>query len=587
LAGRQNDSELVARTLAGDQQAFGELVARYRHAVFGVAFYRLGDFENARDVAQETFLRAYTNLPKLRKPESFASWLYHIADLTALEVARRPRREVLLPSDELLIAAPHASDAATSELAQQVREALATLDEPTRLAVILHYIDGYSHAEVASFLGTTAGAVRTRVSRAKSRLREEIMTETERALKQAVDRAFASLSEKDWQGAIDAVRQSGLPPEKYPDLAYAAGAAWTLLGQKPFNPRFISDGVDLLQRAWESGRRDADTVWQLARTLSNLGEHARIPPILAPRMEETTDPNERVQAGALLAGTWQMLGDYAAAVNAHRTSLAGLGEQADLGTRLDSYLRVALAYVRQGAGLEWLDRTLQLWHSAPENVRTLERAVQLLGAASVTLRDEGRPTERTRELVVQCGEELMRDPRLNDRKDRLSALGYKGRIHVKMFRTYSLAELAENAQAALDTARSIAEELISGAEVPGGDRDAWQDAAFTILHNAGISCIHAGRKQDALALLRQAEKVATWARGLTFFSLAALILDTGGDRQEALGYLRRVAETPAWAYAGYPQKFFLEEPAFAPVRNDPEFLAVINGLREAASQEQH
>ncbi|UCH34015.1 MAG: RNA polymerase sigma factor [Armatimonadota bacterium] len=591
LAERRSDSELVARTLAGDQRAFGELVARYRHAVLGVAFHRVGDFENARDVAQEAFLKAYTGLPKLRKPESFASWLYHIADLTALEVARRPRREVLLPPDEMLTAAPHASDAATSDLAQQVREALAALDEPTRLAVILHYIDGYSHAEVASFLGTTAGAVRTRVSRAKSRIQEEIMSEAEQALKEAVERVLAAVSAQNWQAALDEVKRSGLPPEQYPDLAYGAGLAQTVLGWEPFNPRALSDGANLLLRALESGRGDPTTVWRAVSALKALGEYSRIPPALARYMEQTPDPNERVHAGVVLASTWEILEDHAAAVNAHRAALSGLGERADLAAKLDSYLiaHVALAYAHTGAGQQWLESALRLWEAAPESARTLARTGSLMSSAVSVYRASEGQTARARELALRLADGLLRDPRLGEGEDRVVALRAKGDMYLKLYRSYSVLGFPEKAQVAFDMAKESAEELARKAEAPGPEQAAWREAAFITTANAGVLSRFWGRTHEALALLRKAEQLAapTSTTGPVLLHLAAAILQIGGDRQEALRYLRRMAEDRPWVNSGGPRQEFGRDPAFESVRDAPEFLAVINGLREAASQEQN
>jgi len=187
MADRRSDSDLVAATIAGSQQAFGELVARYKDAVFGVAFHRLGDFEKARDAAQDAFLNAYLNLGKLRKPASFGNWLYRIADGTALDAARRKRGEVSLETaGDLRDATPTAQDQAEqTDLARQISEALATLSEATRLAVILHYVNGYSHAEVASFIGASPGAVKTRLSRARSRLRGELVEMVEEKLKEA------------------------------------------------------------------------------------------------------------------------------------------------------------------------------------------------------------------------------------------------------------------------------------------------------------------------------------------------------------------------------------------------------------------
>jgi RNA polymerase sigma-70 factor (ECF subfamily) len=585
MAEGQSDSDLVVRTLEGDQQAFGVLVARYRRAVVGVAFHRTGSFEEARDIAQETFLKAYLNLPKLRKPDSFASWLYHIADLTALSIARRPRREVPLPSDEALISP--APEAQASELTQQVREALATLDEPTRLAVVLHYIDGYSHAEVAHFLGTTAGAVRTRVSRAKSRLREEIMSETERALKEAVARVLAAVSARDWQAALDEVRRSGLPPEQHPDLAYGAGLAQAVLGRRPFNPRLLSEGANLLFRAWKSGRHDPETTWQLVSAFTALGEWSRVPPVLVRYLEETPDPGERLRAGVALARAWQMLGDHAAAVNAHRTSLAGLGEQADLTAKLDSYLgaHTVMAYAYHGAGAEWLGATLKLWYAAPESVRTPEQKRGLLSSVCTVYWESGKQIEAAREVALRLVEDLVRGPRAEEGKDAPATLRAKGEWQIELYRCYSMLGLPGKAQEALAAAKEVAEELARRSEESGPDREAWQEAAFITTANAGILGRYWGDKREALTLLRKAEQLAPAKPEVSIvrFYLAAAVLQSGGEKQEALRFLRRVGEERPWACSGVPQQEFSRDPAFASVRDDPEFLAVVNGWREAGA----
>ena len=181
MADGQSDAELVRAILAGGKEAFGELVARYKDAVFGVAFHRLGDFEDARDAAQEAFVKAYLSLSKLRQPTAFPYWLCRIANGTALDVLRRKHREVPLEAADRV---PARRPCADPDLARQVKEALAALSESTRLAVILHYVNGYSHAEVASFIGATPGAVKTRLSRARGRLREEMIEIVEDRLKE-------------------------------------------------------------------------------------------------------------------------------------------------------------------------------------------------------------------------------------------------------------------------------------------------------------------------------------------------------------------------------------------------------------------
>jgi RNA polymerase sigma-70 factor (ECF subfamily) len=180
MAETRSDEELVRGARAGSQQDFGELVARYKDAVFGVAFHRLQDFEEARDVTQEAFVKAFQGLGRLRRPAAFANWLYRIAEGTSVDFARRRRDELPLEAATEVAAG---SSQSGDGVAEQVREALATLPEATRLAVTLHYVNGYSHGEVAEFLGSTAGAVKTRVSRGKARLRGEMAEMVEETLK--------------------------------------------------------------------------------------------------------------------------------------------------------------------------------------------------------------------------------------------------------------------------------------------------------------------------------------------------------------------------------------------------------------------
>ena len=202
MVDRRSDRELVRAARAGSQEAFGELVARYKDAVFGIAFHRLGDFEEARDAAQDALVKVYLSLPRLRNPAAFGNWVCRIADGTARDAARRLRREVPLePEVEAPSQAASPEVAAErAELSAQVRGVLQALSEPTRLALILHYVNGYSHAEVASFIGATPSAVKTRISRAKRQLREEMMEVVEGTLKRRLSRFVYEA--RDAQGRV-------------------------------------------------------------------------------------------------------------------------------------------------------------------------------------------------------------------------------------------------------------------------------------------------------------------------------------------------------------------------------------------------
>ncbi len=144
------------------------------------------------DDRPERVARAYSavELPMLRDPSKFANWLYRITTTTALAQLRRRRFTVSLDSpglDEPRSAEPTLTESAErADKAREVREALAVLPEPDRLAVILHYVDGYSHEEIGSILGTSVSAVKSRVHRARRRVREEMLSMVEKSLKESV-----------------------------------------------------------------------------------------------------------------------------------------------------------------------------------------------------------------------------------------------------------------------------------------------------------------------------------------------------------------------------------------------------------------
>ena len=179
-----DDEGLVRSALAGDQRAFGELANRYRDAAFGIAFHRLGDFEAARDAAQEALVTAYLDLPTLRDPSKFGNWLYRIAGMKAAAIRRR--QQITVSLDAPGIAERLSSEPApieSEENTRLVRDALSTLSENERLAVILHYVNGYSHAEIGDMLGASIPAVKSRIHRARGRLREEMRGMVEETLR--------------------------------------------------------------------------------------------------------------------------------------------------------------------------------------------------------------------------------------------------------------------------------------------------------------------------------------------------------------------------------------------------------------------
>lgn len=173
------DRQLVERVLRGDREAYGDLMDRYRDMVYGLCFHLTHDFEAARDLAQQAFVHAYVKLAQLRDPEKFPAWLRQIT--TNLHRGDRRRKGVpVVPLSEAQVA-PDVGGCSEIEFA--VRRALMRLRGPERLALTLHYVNGYSHAEIGEFLGVRRETVKTRVARARQHLREEVMAMMDESFK--------------------------------------------------------------------------------------------------------------------------------------------------------------------------------------------------------------------------------------------------------------------------------------------------------------------------------------------------------------------------------------------------------------------
>ncbi len=166
------DASLIRACLAGAIEAFGELVERYRDAVYGLCYARVGDFERARDLAQDTFVSAYRALGQLRDPERFPAWLRSIADNACKAALRRRQSPEESLEDKPLPAAGDVADEVSVRLA--VQAALRSLPEDNRLVVSLFYVNGYTCGEIGKFLSVPASTVKGRLRAGRARLRRRL-----------------------------------------------------------------------------------------------------------------------------------------------------------------------------------------------------------------------------------------------------------------------------------------------------------------------------------------------------------------------------------------------------------------------------
>ena len=188
-AAGQTDMELVDRARQGDRSAFRTLVERYQRRVYSVALGMVKNQDDAQDVIQEAFLKAYRHLPNFKGISSFYTWLYRITVNLCLDHLRKRRggtvefdervaREESVKGEELLptpAAGNPLAEVSRKELAEQISRALDSLSEDHRSILILREVEGFSYEELAEILEINKGTVMSRLFHARRNLRKVLI----------------------------------------------------------------------------------------------------------------------------------------------------------------------------------------------------------------------------------------------------------------------------------------------------------------------------------------------------------------------------------------------------------------------------
>lgn len=178
---RSDDECVVRRVLAGDVEAFEIIVRRYNQRLYRFARGYVPDDQDAREIVQECYVRAYLNLASFRGPGGFSTWLHVIARNEALGLLRRQRREIPTEPESMNhrfdeVATLHAPDPAvaleTERMGKALESALDRLPEAFRAVFVLRAIEGMSARETALILDVNEKTVKTRLFRARRLLRE-------------------------------------------------------------------------------------------------------------------------------------------------------------------------------------------------------------------------------------------------------------------------------------------------------------------------------------------------------------------------------------------------------------------------------
>ena len=169
------DTDLIRRAARGSVEAYNLLVSRWEKRVYNYLLRITGNREDALDLTQDVFLKAYQNLGKLDNPERFAPWLYRIALNVARDAGRRQRREPTVTE----LAEPidgHAADdpVCRKEFVQVLAEALDELPEPLRQVLVLRHYEDLNFEQIARLTGTPASTLKSRFAAALNRLRTRL-----------------------------------------------------------------------------------------------------------------------------------------------------------------------------------------------------------------------------------------------------------------------------------------------------------------------------------------------------------------------------------------------------------------------------
>ncbi len=180
----QSDEELVARSRGGDLDSFNQLVLRWERPIYALAYRVIGREEDARDVAQETFLRAFRALGGFKGQAKFSSWLYRITLNLCRDWIRRERRTPIAQAPEGIDLVELAAESASSEsieelvarreLGRAVAKAMSILPEEQRTAIILKEYHGLTFQEIADLLGCPLSTVKTRLYQGLTVVRRQL-----------------------------------------------------------------------------------------------------------------------------------------------------------------------------------------------------------------------------------------------------------------------------------------------------------------------------------------------------------------------------------------------------------------------------
>jgi RNA polymerase sigma-70 factor (ECF subfamily) len=176
---RDPDAELVKRVVTGDEQAFEQMVNKYKHAVFNTIYRYTGCYDDVEDVAQQVFLRVWRYAKTFKGKSTFSTWLYRIVVNQCLKYRKKHSRDpvsldYMVDSGVVPESLTTREDRRQQDIVRAVKKAIAGLPERQRIAVVLSRYRGMSYKEISEAMKTSVSSVESLIFRAKTTLRKKL-----------------------------------------------------------------------------------------------------------------------------------------------------------------------------------------------------------------------------------------------------------------------------------------------------------------------------------------------------------------------------------------------------------------------------
>lgn len=618
------EEKIVQAAKGGDGDAFRRLVEAFQDDVYRTVISILRDKDLAEDLAQETFIRAYLNLEKLRKPQKIRAWLCGIARNAALKWIARQR-----PLDRLDEQQVHSLQSATPNMDEvlqkrRMREvvlhAIYEIPEAYRDMLFLFYMRGMKYTEIAEHRHLSTAAVRNRLHKARRMLREVLekmpvnMNKdqtlsnefTDRVIAEAMAQGEAFLQGKQWHQARAAFHRTLDIQEDY--APGYRGIGLSIKGQaeaqqqassETLDKQQIIKAVDAFRHALRLGDWTSETVWPLVHAYRYISDLEAIISLLKQYAGKVADEDQIFRARHYTVDNYALLNRHREAAAYHKNMIADLKATCPTHRLLwslsdNTILKSWKACDRLS---EWQAEAEALYHDTEDTYETCTARAYylrtLIEAVYIPADDYTSALAASDRLIVLAekyadrwvqarwiitdviGDRLSIYHKMQDEKQTARVLS-AGLKHLTAYERF-IARLFSSAE----KDRLVDYEVGMGGRVekrPVGELH--QMHYQFALHDFACICMWNGHYQEAVPLFEKALSFVDDPH--TRFFLAGAILKASGDRESSYAHLQQAVMDPQWSVRHQLKRSFLTEAAFEDVWTDERFLALLES--EAKTQ---